>query len=96
MTNSKHSSLLLDSLPVLKAIEAQRLLSKIESYYPDTGPLRRELYPKQISYFKAGAKHRERLFLAANRVGKTEGVGAYECTCHLTGIYPEWWEGSAF
>lgn len=70
--------------------------NKRESYYPDTGPLRRELYPKQIAYFKAGKKHRERLFLAANRVGKTEGVGAYECTCHLTGQYPPWWEGRRF
>lgn len=66
------------------------------SYYPDTGPLRRELYPKHIGYFEAGARHRERLFLAANRVGKTEGVGAYEVTCHATGLYPEWWEGRRF
>ena len=70
--------------------------NKRESYYPETGPLRRELYPKQLAYFKAGKKHRERLFLAANRVGKTEGVGAYECTCHLTGQYPDWWEGRTF
>jgi phage terminase large subunit-like protein len=34
--------------------------------------------------------------LAANRVGKTEGVGAYETTLHLTGQYPEWWEGRRF
>lgn len=34
--------------------------------------------------------------LAANRVGKTEGVGAYETTLHLTGRYPEWWEGRRF
>jgi phage terminase large subunit-like protein len=31
--------------------------------------------------------------MAANRVGKTEGVGAYETTLHLTGNYPPWWTG---
>lgn len=69
---------------------------KLFTYYPETGPLRRELYPKHMAFFKAGAEHRERLMLAANRVGKTEGVGGYETTLHLTGLYPEWWEGRRF
>lgn len=34
--------------------------------------------------------------MAANRVGKTEGVGAYETTLHLTGMYPKWWDGRRF
>lgn len=34
--------------------------------------------------------------LAANRVGKTEGVGGYEVTRHLTGEYPDWWTGRRF
>ena len=34
--------------------------------------------------------------LAANRVGKTEGVGGYELALHLTGQYPEWWAGRRF
>lgn len=34
--------------------------------------------------------------LAANRVGKTEGVGGYETTLHLTGRYPHWWDGRRF
>lgn len=34
--------------------------------------------------------------LAANRVGKTEGVGGYETTLHLTGKYPDWWPGRRF
>ena len=70
--------------------------TKIESYYPDIGPLSREHYPKHIQFFKAGAEHRERLMLAANRVGKTEGVGGYETTLHLLGEYPDWWEGYRF
>ncbi len=65
-------------------------------FYPDTGPLRRELYPKHLEFFRAGAKYRERCFMAANRVGKTEGAGGYELTCHLSGHYPPWWEGRRF
>ena len=34
--------------------------------------------------------------LAANRIGKTEAVGGYEMVCHLTGIYPDWWNGRRF
>jgi hypothetical protein len=70
--------------------------NRIDSYYPDDGPLRRELYPKHLEFFRAGIEHRERCFLAANRVGKTEGVGGYEMVCHLTGEYPEWWDGRTF
>ncbi len=65
-------------------------------FYSDTGPLRRELYQKHLEFFRAGAKYRERCFMAANRVGKTEGAGGYELTCHLTGHYPQWWRGRRF
>ena len=69
---------------------------KLFTYYPDEGPLRRELYPKHLAFFKAGATYRERCDMAANRVGKTEGIGGYELTLHLTGLYPPWWEGRRF
>jgi len=66
------------------------------TYYPDAGPLRRELYPKHLAFFAAGARYHQRMMMAANRVGKTEGVGAYEVARHLTGVYPPWWEGRRF
>lgn len=69
---------------------------KIERYYPDAGPLRRELYVKHLQFFEAGSSYRERCFMAANRIGKTEGVGGYELTLHLTGDYPVWWKGRRF
>ncbi len=80
------------------AEELQRRVkfTKIESYYPETGPLRRGLYKKNLEFFKAGKKYRQRLVLAGNRTGKTEGIGCYELTLHLTGNYPEWWEGRRF
>jgi phage terminase large subunit-like protein len=52
-------------------------------------------YPKQREFLALGSTKRERLLMAANRVGKTE-TGAFEATCHLTGIYPQWWEGKRF
>lgn len=65
-------------------------------FYPEKGPLRRELYPKHMLFFEQGAEHHERLALCANRVGKTEGMGGFETTCHLTGRYPRWWRGRVF
>jgi len=63
--------------------------------FPSTGPLRRELYPKHLEFFRAGAAHKERAFIAGNRCGKTV-AGGYETTLHLTGLYPDWWEGRRF
>lgn len=83
-------------LALLEEKERRRRENKIRFYYPDTGPLRRELYVKHLDFFQAGLKFRERLMLAANRVGKTEGVGGFEMTLHLTGNYPSWWTGRRF
>lgn len=67
----------------------------IETMFPDAGPLRRELYPKHGDFFRSGATHRERVFMAANRVGKTVSAGC-EMSYHLTGLYPDWWDGRRF
>lgn len=55
----------------------------------------RSKYPKHLEFFAAGARYRERGFIAGNRTGKTVS-GGYECSCHLTGLYPPWWEGKRF
>ncbi|WP_429951400.1 terminase large subunit domain-containing protein [Comamonas sediminis] len=81
---------------MLAAIELELSRRKIDGMYPATGPLRRELYPKHMEFFRAGATYRERCAMAANRVGKTEGMGGYETALHLTGRYPDWWEGRRF
>jgi phage terminase large subunit-like protein len=49
-----------------------------------------------MAFFRFGDTHQIRGFMSANRVGKTEGGGGYELTCHLTGRYPHWWEGARF
>ena len=86
----------LQRLTLLSEHRARQRRRKLWSYYPDTGPLRRELYVKHMKFFAAGKNHRQRLMLAANRIGKTEGVGLYELTLHLTGLYPDWWVGRRF
>lgn len=70
--------------------------AKLGQLYPDEGPLRRELYPKYLNMFAAGAVHNERIAMGGNRVGKTLGIGGYETALHLTGLYPAWWVGKRF
>lgn len=59
------------------------------------GPYSIDNCPRHKMFFDAGNKYRERMFLAANRAGKTL-AGAFETACHLTGRYPEWWTGRRF
>lgn len=63
--------------------------------WPEDGPLSWKTYPKHMKFLKAGSEHRERFFSAANRAGKSV-TGAYELSCHLTGLYPDWWPGRKF
>jgi hypothetical protein len=71
--------------------ELKRRRSPFMILFGTEGPQRRELYAKHIEFFFAGAQYKERLFMAANRVGKTV-AGAFETVCHLIGRYPEWWK----
>ncbi len=52
-------------------------------------------YAKQTEFHAAGARFRERLFMAGNQLGKTL-AGAAEAAMHLTGDYPHWWAGRRF
>lgn len=83
----------LDAL--LELMRARRAQWRMLDFFRDDGPFPREGYRKHLAFFRAGAVHRERCFMAGNRVGKTIS-GAYESTLHLTGRYPDWWEGRAF
>jgi phage terminase large subunit-like protein len=83
-------------LALLEEKARRESFNAIRRYFPDTGPLRRELYPKHMEFFAWGLTRRVRLVIAANRVGKTETMGGYEVACHLTGVYPEWWPGRRY
>lgn len=95
------------TLALIKAIADRSGRNLLGEMYPDRDSeqlddegrpviYRRSLYPKQLEFFEAGAKYRERCLMAANRVGKTFGAGGYETALHLTGRYPDWWVGRRF
>lgn len=62
--------------------------NRLDSYVP---------YPKQREFHRAGADLavRERLLKAGNQLGKTWSAG-FETAMHLTGRYPDWWDGAFF
>jgi hypothetical protein len=71
----------------LQAEKERRIVeNKLGHYWP---------YAKQATFHAAGAKHRERLLMAGNQLGKTL-AGAMETAIHATGRYPEWWQGKRF
>ena len=80
----------------LKAKESLKEL--VDSVYDD-------MEFNMLKYFRPFS-HQKRFFhetchadrrglLAANRVGKTVAT-CYETTLHLTGLYPDWWEGKTY
>jgi phage terminase large subunit-like protein len=99
---------LLASLSTLGPTELANLRTRVETerrkresrrqfwtYYPDTGPLRRELYAKHLEFFRLTATCNEVGMLGSNRSGKTTAA-AYAVTAFCTGRYPPWWEGFRF
>jgi phage terminase large subunit-like protein len=95
------------TLAAIAETRKTRQTGRFERYFPDctdgcdpdspdvmdhTG-MCRVLYRKHVAFFNS--HNRERLMIAANRIGKTQ-AGAYETVAHLTGLYPHWWEGRKF
>jgi phage terminase large subunit-like protein len=79
-----------DLARALELLEAMAYRKKFGKLY--TSPIAVNPYPRQKEFFAQGATCRERLFMAANQVGKSSS-GALETAYHLTGIYPDWWPG---
>lgn len=73
-------------LPLLQAKARFIERNRLRYYVP---------YDKQQAFHADGVDKRERAFLAANQVGKTIAGGA-ETAMHLTGRYPDWWQGRRF
>lgn len=80
---------------LLDEVSRRQRTRLLDTLFPETGPLRRALYPKHVHFFEMGATHSERIFMAGNRVGKTVSAGT-EISYHLTGRYPNWWTGRRF
>lgn len=85
-------------LPGLSLAERRELLELLESkerHIRENRLLFYAPYLKQKEFHAAGATYRERLLMAGNQLGKTLSAGA-EMAMHLTGRYPDWWEGYEF
>jgi phage terminase large subunit-like protein len=83
---------LLESMPLddLHALEVMlnRVIAtnQLSAYRP---------YQKQAEFHAMGAEKRERMLSAGNQLGKTLSA-ANEVAMHLTGRYPDWWQGKRF
>src|ERR1041385_2664588 len=91
----KSDAELLSVAEALLVLSENKKYNKFESIFSDIGKYKRSLYPKHMAFMAAGKNHSRRAFIAANRCGKS-WAGAYELVCHLTGLYPVWWEGKRF
>jgi len=93
-----------EMLSLYKELERRTRYCKRDFLFPDQGAddindpqstWSRHLYQKHLEFFKAGAKYKSRWWSASNRSGKTLSM-CYELSYHLTGNYPDWWEGKRF
>jgi phage terminase large subunit-like protein len=74
----------LNELEALLALRDEReLFSRLDFLKP---------YPWQQALLSSSSTNAQTLLMAANRVGKT-WIGAANMSYHLTGLYPDWWEG---
>lgn len=87
-------TLLTTQLKSLKPEELQDLANRAEALNTHKIALYTP-YDKQAALHKAGKDHNIRAFFAGNRCGKSY-AGMMEDTYHLTGLYPDWWEGHRF
>ena len=85
MSNSREE---LDAL--LDELHERTTFNRISTYKP---------YPFQLRFMTgkdySGNHAAQKLAMCANRIGKTY-TGANETSYHLTGLYPDWWEGKRF
>ena len=72
--------------------EYREVYEKVSGAFPEHGKYKRDLYPKHVRFFTAGAAYKQRAAIAANQTGKSY-MCAYEVSLHLTGEYPKWWNG---
>lgn len=87
----------LDWLDALSPAEQAALLAEAKAELARFKLADYQPYAKQRDFHRMGADLgvRERLLVAGNQLGKTV-AGSFECAMHLTGLYPDWWDGAVF
>lgn len=86
MQNSMSTAQKRELLTLLEERDRRKKQNSLASYKP---------YKKQIEFHALGKTKRERMFMAGNQLGKTLS-GGMEIAMHVTGIYPDWWQGIRF
>ncbi|GAA5785669.1 terminase large subunit domain-containing protein [Chitiniphilus shinanonensis] len=86
MSGSLSSSEKRELITLLQERQRRKNQNKLATYRP---------YAKQRAFHESGRSFRERLFMAGNQLGKT-WAGGFEVAMHLTGRYPDWWQGIRF
>lgn len=72
------------AVEIARELERRKSTNRLFDYKP---------YDYQIKFHNSNAT--QKLLMAGNRVGKSL-CGAMEMAIHLTGKYPDWWEGRKF
>jgi phage terminase large subunit-like protein len=93
--NNKTDLELAEIAESLQALSEYNKYNKLKLVFPDKGPLRRDLYGPAMEFMKKGKDHRFRVYMGGNRSGKSFTT-LVELCFHLTGMYPDWWEGKKF
>ena len=93
--NNKTKEELLELAEGLTVLRDKTRFDFVSTLYKKEGPLGRKYYPRHMEFLNGGAKYGERLFSAANQVGKTLTL-LLEGYYHASGRYPDWWEGKRF
>lgn len=74
------------ALALLKEHQERQKFWRIKQYSP---------YGWQEKFITASSNCAQLLAMTGNRCGKTF-TGAFIMACHLTGLYPDWWEGRRY
>jgi phage terminase large subunit-like protein len=74
------------AVSVARELRQRERYNRIDFYDP---------YPYQAHFHQTGSSCNQRLLMAANRIGKSY-CGSAEMSFHVTGLYPEWWQGRRF
>src|SRR5574343_212491 len=80
---------------IYSAIEYRKYNKLKYRFHSDINTFDAGLYPKHAQLLLAGKKYRERLFMAPNRVGKSD-LGSFEVALHASGLYADKWTGKRF
>jgi phage terminase large subunit-like protein len=85
-------------MPVLSRQDKEELLLMLEEKEKrreENSIFSVSVYAWQKEFYDEGIRSKQRMLMAANRVGKTYS-SCIELTFHLTGLYPDWWGGVKF